>query len=187
MLGIDQYFHYVLSAQSDSMLVAVCLAAIDCHLNGRHRWAWWLLALASLGRPEVWPFAGLYAIWAWLKVPAMRWMLYRGTIGERVPVVRGSRRSPTTAPTSPASWRSSPRASCTATRSSARSTASPALDYLPLELAALLAVVLAVLRRNRVVLVARRRRLCSGCVVEIAFALHGFPGVPALSVRARRR
>jgi len=63
VLGIQDYFHYILSAQSDPMLVTVCLAAIDCHLSGRHRWAWWLLALASLGRPEVWPFAAVYAIW----------------------------------------------------------------------------------------------------------------------------
>jgi hypothetical protein len=54
VLGIQDYFHYLLSAQSDSMLVAVCLAAIDMYLSGRLRWAFWLGVLAGLGRPEVW-------------------------------------------------------------------------------------------------------------------------------------
>ena len=76
--GISSYWHYMLSAQSDPMIVALCLAAIDCHLCGRYRWAWVLGALASLGRPEVWLFLGLYSIWAWLRVPSMRWL-----IGER--------------------------------------------------------------------------------------------------------
>ena len=57
MLGIQDYFHYLMSAQSDSMLVSVCLAAIDMYLCGRLRWAFWLGVLAGLGRPEVWPFA----------------------------------------------------------------------------------------------------------------------------------
>ena len=56
--GISSYWHYMLSAQSDPMIVALCLAAIDCHLCGRYRWAWVLGGLASLGRPEVWLFLG---------------------------------------------------------------------------------------------------------------------------------
>ena len=48
VLGIQDYFHYLMSAQSDSMLVSVCLAAIDMYLCGRLRWAFWL---AVLGRP----------------------------------------------------------------------------------------------------------------------------------------
>ena len=34
LLGISAYWHYLLSAQSDPMIVALCLAAIDCHLSG---------------------------------------------------------------------------------------------------------------------------------------------------------
>ncbi len=81
VLGINLYMHYVMSVQSDPMLVTTCLAAIDCYLNRRYAWTWWLLALTALGRPEVWPFAGLYAIWVWRKFPSMRWMLYVGVIG----------------------------------------------------------------------------------------------------------
>jgi hypothetical protein len=73
VLGIQDYFHYVMSVQSDPMLVTFCLAAIDCYLNRRLTWAWWLGAIASLGRPEAWPFVGLYGIWLWVKVPKMRW------------------------------------------------------------------------------------------------------------------
>ena len=39
LLGIQQYFHYILSSQSDPMIVALCLAAIDFHLDGRVRLA----------------------------------------------------------------------------------------------------------------------------------------------------
>ena len=70
--GTQGYWHYLLSAQSDPMIVALCLGAIDCHLSGRPRWAFALGALASLGRPEVWPFLGLYVIWAWRAIPSMR-------------------------------------------------------------------------------------------------------------------
>ncbi len=55
VLGIQQYFHYILSAQSDDA-VTFCLAAIDCYLCKRLGWAWWLGVAAGLGRPEVWPF-----------------------------------------------------------------------------------------------------------------------------------
>lgn len=176
VLGIQDYFHYILSVQSDPMLVTACLAAIDCHLNGRHRWAWWLLALASLGRPEVWPFAGLYAIWAWRKLPSMRWMLYVGVIASAflwfgIPTITNHR--PNIAGQLALK---SPR-KCTSNKLVCTADRFVALDYLPILLAALVCVGLALLRRNRVVLVLAASVLL-WVVVEIAFALHGFPGVP---------
>ena len=39
VLGIQDYMHYILSVQSDPMIVTFCLAAIDCHLSGHPRWA----------------------------------------------------------------------------------------------------------------------------------------------------
>ena len=39
-----------------------------------------LVVLASLGRPETWPFALLYAVWAWRAVPSMRVMLVAGIL-----------------------------------------------------------------------------------------------------------
>src|SRR5581483_7645976 len=68
-------WHYILSDQSDPMIVALCLAAIDCCQHGRHRWAVWLAVLAGLGRPEVWALLGPYGLWLWLRRPEMRWML----------------------------------------------------------------------------------------------------------------
>ncbi len=176
VLGIQNYFHYLLSAQSDSMLVAVCLAAIDCHINGRYRWAWWLLALACLGRPEVWPYAGLYAIWAWLRVPSMRWMLYLGTVLVAflwfgVPTITNGKPdiAGQLALRSPRECHGG-KVVCTVDRFTG-------LDYLPIEIAALVAFGLAVLRRDRVVL-ALVGAVVLWVVVEVAFVLHGFPGVP---------
>lgn len=83
MLGMQDpllpagYLHYILSAESDTMIVALVLAAIDCHLNGRHRWAFWMWWLASLGRPEVWPFWLLAGAWLWRTRPDhRRWLVF---------------------------------------------------------------------------------------------------------------
>ncbi|MGH2881161.1 MAG: hypothetical protein ACRDPA_00420, partial [Solirubrobacteraceae bacterium] len=78
VLGIEDDMHYILSVQSDPMIVTFCLAAIDCHLSGKYRWAFVMGVLAALGRPETFPFLGLYSIWAFVKVPSMRWLLYAG-------------------------------------------------------------------------------------------------------------
>ena len=76
LLGINTLMHLVLIANSDALIVAALLAAIDCHLLGRHRLAFGMLVLASLGRPEAWVFAGLYGLWLMWKVrtPSM-WLM----------------------------------------------------------------------------------------------------------------
>ena len=48
VLGLQDYAHYVLSSQSDPMIVSLCLGAIDCHLYKRYRAAFVLGALAAL-------------------------------------------------------------------------------------------------------------------------------------------
>ena len=50
VLGINQWLHLFLSAQSDTIIAALCLGAIDMHLSGHPRWAYALLVLAALGR-----------------------------------------------------------------------------------------------------------------------------------------
>jgi hypothetical protein len=75
-VGRLTWTHYFLSAESDTMIVAICLAAVDFHLNGRHRGAFWLWFLGSLGRPEVWPFCGLAGLWLWRERPDYRKWLY---------------------------------------------------------------------------------------------------------------
>jgi len=176
VLGIQSYFHYILSVQSDSMLVTFCLAAIDCHLGGRLRWSWWLGVVAGLGRPEVWPFLVVYGIWLLLKRPSMRWMVIAGgivtlflwfgvpTITNGKPDIAGQ-----LALKSPRELHSN-KVVGTIDRFTG-------LDYVTLEIGALLVVVLAVLRRNRTVL-ALAAMAAGWVLVEIAFVLHGFPGVP---------
>ncbi|HEV3129855.1 MAG TPA: hypothetical protein VGY32_12775, partial [Solirubrobacteraceae bacterium] len=72
----SNYTHYALAAESDTMIVTLVLAAVDLHLIGRDRWAFWMWWLAGLGRPEVWPFLGAAGIYLWLRDPAYRWWLY---------------------------------------------------------------------------------------------------------------
>jgi hypothetical protein len=48
---------------SEGLLVALVLAAIDRHLAGRYRHAFLFALGAGLLRPEVWPFLGLYGLW----------------------------------------------------------------------------------------------------------------------------
>ncbi len=176
LLGIEGYLHYVLSAQSDPVIVTLCLAAIDMVLCGRHRWALACAVLAALGRPEVWPFLGLYAIWAWVRIPPMRWMIVAGLalVGFMwfgIPEITNGRPdiSGQLAMHSP---RELHQGKITGTIG--RFTE---LQYLPVMLAALIGVAFAARRGRRVVLT-----LAAGVVlwviVEIAFALHGFPALP---------
>jgi len=175
LLGISDYWHYMLSAQSDPMIVTLCLGAIDCHLSGRPRWAFVCGALAALGRPEVWLFLGLYSIWAWRAIPSMRWLIVTGialvvllwfgipALTSRSPFVAGS----------------NALGSGRRLRSDrVFGTIGRFLDLSPsvVELIALLAVALAVVRRDRVTLVLAAGA-CVWVIVEIAFSLHGWPGL----------
>ena len=160
LLGIQDYFHYILSSQSDPMIVALCLAAIDLHLDGRTRLAFCAGVLAGLGRPEVWPFLGLYFLWAWSRRPATRPVLIGGVVVMAllwfgIPALTS--RTPFVA-------------AANAMDSGRRLTSDQVggtisrfleLHYWPLEIAALLAVALAAWRRSRadrVTLALARRR-----------------------------
>jgi hypothetical protein len=176
VLGIQDYMHYILSAQSDSVIVALCLGAVDCHLSGRPRWAFAMLVLASLGRPEAWAFLGLYSIWAWRAVRSMRWLIAAGLalipiLWFGVPTITNGRPfvSAQLALRSPRELHESK-----ITGVIDRFTA---LTYLPVQLAALLALVLAWFRRNWTVL-ALGAAVVAWVVIEIAFALHGWAAVP---------
>jgi hypothetical protein len=176
ILGIRQYTHYWLSSQSDSMLVTFFLLAIDMHLNGHHRWALSFLWLSSLGRPETWPFFGLYVLWAWRKVPAMRALIVIETLlvpffWFGIPVLSGN-------PWDVASKLAerSPRM-CHSGKVVCVTQRYLDLSYWPVDLLALVGVAVAALRRNWAVVGV------AGCsvlwlIIEIGFSLHGFPGVP---------
>jgi len=175
VLGIQNDAHYILSAQSDPMIVALCLGAIDSHLSGRVRTAFALGVLASLGRPEVWPFLGLYSIWAWRERPETRVLLAGGWVAIvlfwfGVPALTS--RTPFVAASN-------------ANKSGRRLTSNQvfgtvqrflAINELPVELAALLALGLAAWRRQRTILVLTAATIV-WVVIEIAFALHGWPGL----------
>ena len=175
LLGLSDYWHYMLSAQSDPMIVALCLGAIDCHLHGRYRWAFVLAALAGLGRPEVWLFVGLYAIWAWLKVPSMRWLLVAG-IAAMVLLWFGI----------PALTSRTPFVAASNALGSGRRLRSDqifgtigrfvGLNPRVLEATALLAAAIALVRRDRVT-IGLAAGVCAWVIVEIAFSLHGWPGL----------
>jgi hypothetical protein len=175
LLGIRDYWHYILSFQSDPMIVSLCLGAIDCHLSGRPRWAFVLGGLAALGRPEVFLFLGLYSIWAWRAIPAMRPLIIAGwvliaALWFAIPALTS--RSPFVAATNALG---SGRALHS---DKVFGTVDRFLDMheTPLELAALLSVLLAVWRRDRVTLVLAAGVL-AWVIVEIAFSLHGWPGL----------
>jgi hypothetical protein len=173
--GISSYWHYMLSAQSDPMIVTLCLGAIDCHLSGRYRWAFSLAALAALGRPEVWLFLGLYSIWAWLKVPSMRWLIVTGL----VLVVLLWFGIPALTSRTPFVAASNALGSGRRLRSDrVFGTIGRFLDLNPtvIELTALIAVAIAVVRRDRATL-ALAAGVSAWVLVEIAFSLHGWPGL----------
>jgi hypothetical protein len=175
VLGLEDYMHYILSAQSDPAIVTLCLAAVDMHLIGRYRWAYVFAALAALGRPEVWPFTGLYTLWAFFRVPSMRWMLCAGTaliafMWFGVPTITNGRPdiAGQLAQGSPRELRSN--------RFFGVLGRFKELQYLPIWIAAALAVVIAVVRRNRVLL-GLAAAAALWVLIEIAFAYHGWPGL----------
>jgi hypothetical protein len=175
LLGIQDWWHYVLSAQSDTMIAALCLGAIDCHLSGRPRWAFVLGLLASLGRPEVWPFLALYAIWSWRAIPSMRWLIGGGIIALLllwfgIPALTS--RSPFVAA-------SNAFGSGRRLRSDrVFGTIDRFLDLYatPLEVAALVSLLWAAIRRDLTVLALGAIGV-AWVVIEIAFSLHGWPGL----------
>ena len=68
LLLADGYAQTWWRGNSEGVLVAVCLWAVERHLDGRRADAFLLGFAAALLRPEVWPFFGLYGLWlAWVE------------------------------------------------------------------------------------------------------------------------
>jgi hypothetical protein len=176
LIGIQDYPHSILTSESDTVITALCLAAIDCMLHRRFRWAFLALWLASMGRPEAWVPLGLYSLWAWRSVPQMR-----------IPIAIGLLLVPAVWLGIPAIYSKSPFSAANLAQHSPRAIHGNkfigvperflALSATLVNLAAAVATGLALLRRDRSVL------LVAGAVVawiatEIAFALHGWSAVP---------
>jgi hypothetical protein len=69
---IVQYWHYILSSQSDSILVTFVLVALNQLLSKRYGWAVTFLAAAGLGRPEAWIILGPVMLWVLVTQPQLR-------------------------------------------------------------------------------------------------------------------
>jgi hypothetical protein len=176
ILGIDQYLHTILSAESDTMIVSLCLAAVDCILCRRYRWAFWVWWLAALGRPEVWAPMGLYVIWAWRSLPQMRRQMIVGIV--LIPVLwLGIPALSSKSPFSAASLAQNSPRQLHGNKITGTFSRFLGLNAASVKIAALLATAMAVLRRDRAVLLVAGGVLL-WVVVEAAFALHGWPAVP---------
>ncbi|MDP9378437.1 MAG: hypothetical protein M3P40_12870 [Actinomycetota bacterium] len=68
----DDFVGNFARGNSEGILVAVSLWAVDRHLDGRRRSAFALGFSAALLRPEVWPFFGLYGLWLLVRDPGGR-------------------------------------------------------------------------------------------------------------------
>ena len=175
LLGINGYAELVLIANSDPMIMALCLGAVECHLAGERRYAFALLVLASLGRPEAWVFAGLYAVWMWRSRE------------QRVLVVAGAALIPLAWFVVPAltshSWFISGDLALGSPNvihgDKLTGVISRLADFypLPVKVAIGCALVFAVVRRERVWL-ALAAAAALWVAIEIAFAYHGWSAVP---------
>jgi hypothetical protein len=173
------YLHYVLSSQSDPMIVTFVLAAIDLALSGRPRAAFVCGVLASLGRPEAWPFLAVLSVWLWRRHHADRWLVAGGwlvLLGLWFGIPAASSRTPFV---SAANALDSGRAP-SGDRVTAVLSRFGDLQHWPVYVAAALCVALAAVRRSS----PRDRAalaLAGGVVVwlaiEIAFGLHGWPAL----------
>jgi hypothetical protein len=74
------YIRDVWPGNSEGMLIAFLLWAIQSHLDGRHRQAYVLGLLAALLRPESWPFVAAYGLWLAWRRPRTRPLVFGGGV-----------------------------------------------------------------------------------------------------------
>jgi len=182
VLGLDGYAHQVLIANSDPIVVALCLGSIDAHLSRHPRVAFALVVLASLGRPEAIVFACLYGVWAWRRISSMRVLVVCGLA--IIPVLLFGIPA-----ISSKSWDSAGNLALNSVNALHGDKFSGVIDRflglygLPMKLAVLVAVIIAVARRDRVMLALAAAALI-WVAVEIGFAYHGFSAVPRYMLEA---
>lgn len=174
--ALGGYLHLVLIASSDPMVLALCLAAIDFHLRGHPRTAFVMVVLAALGRPEMWPFALAYSVWAWRAVPRMRIMLVVGILSLPacwflIPALTS--KSPFIAGKLALGFKDRIRGSKLDGTLTRFLNNSP----WPFEIFWLAAILVGVIERDRTVLILAGAAI-AWVIIEYAFALHGWPAVP---------
>ena len=67
---------------SEGLLVALALAAVDRGLAGRMRSAWGFAVAAALLRPEAWPFLGVFGLWLAWREPSLRALVAAGLLAQ---------------------------------------------------------------------------------------------------------
>src|SRR3954454_18526053 len=72
LLLAEEFVRNFARGNSEGLLVALCLWAVERHLDGRRTDAFLLGLGAALLRPEVWPFWGLYGLWLAYTQPRRR-------------------------------------------------------------------------------------------------------------------
>jgi hypothetical protein len=176
LLGTQGYWQQVIIANSDPMIISLCLGAIDAALSKRPRLALGALWLASLGRPEVWPFLLGYAVWAWFRVPSMRALAAVGIAS--IPVLWFSVPILTSKSwTHPGDLALHQKTIIHGNKFTGVFSRWIDLYEWPMQVAALAGVAFAVIRRDRDPLLLLGLAL-AWVLVEIGFALHGWSAVP---------
>jgi hypothetical protein len=176
LLGISDYMHILLSVQSDTIIVTLFVAAWDAYLSGRPRLAFVLGCLGGIGRPEVWSTLAPYTVYLWIKRPDTRKLLIGGWVfilfmWFGIPTITNGR--PFIA--YQLALRS-PRA-VVGNKIIGSFHRFTGLTYLPVQLAALFALVVAWVRRDwRVLAVGASAVLY--VLTETALDLKGLPGQP---------
>lgn len=74
----SQFVRTMALGNSEGLMVAFTLWGIERHLDGKYRQAFVLAFLASLLRPEIWPFLGLYGLWLVLIDRRALWLVVSG-------------------------------------------------------------------------------------------------------------
>jgi hypothetical protein len=74
----SQFVRTMALGNSEGLMVAFTLWGVERHLDGRYRQAFVLAFLASLLRPEIWPFLGLYGAWLVLIDRRALWLVASG-------------------------------------------------------------------------------------------------------------
>ncbi len=133
-------------------------------------------ALASLGRPEVWPFLGLYSVWAWRTIPSMRKLIVGGVV---VLLLLWFGIPALTSRSAFVAGNNALKSGRALHSNKVFGTVGRFLDLhtVVLEIVALASLGWAIWRRDRTTL-ALAAGVVAWVVVEIAFALHGWPGLP---------
>lgn len=178
----DDFFVTALRGYSEPLLIALVLAAFDQHRHARPRVALWALMLAGLLRPEVWPFALGYAIFFALAAGPgrrARCALLAGMVALLAPVVWlaldliGSGNALQSSDVA----QTSPLGSAAKAQSPALTVVARAGDavILPVVILAVLGLVVAIRRRERVVLALSAMAIAWIAIVAV-MAQAGFTG-----------